>query len=753
MTVSDYIAFFLVSKGVKHIFGFQGSAMLKMLDSIEKTKSISYIQNYNEQASAFCAGAYARVTNNIGIALATSGPGATNLITGIADAFCDSVPVLFLTGQERISLIKTRGKARQNGFQDVDIVSMVKPVTKYAVLLDDPENIRYELEKAFYLATSGRKGPVLIDVPLDIQFMKVDENIIRPFYISSKETQDLSCLSEIVIKIKKAKRPLILAGGGVRSSGTENLLQDFCKKTNIPVVTTLNGRDVCTHALGFAGLYGNTVANLALLNADLLLVFGARMASQHTGKERQSYNVNGEIIRIDIDRYEFGHSFIKEDISIPCDLNSFFEKILPLIDHTEFKTWNEKISLWNKLYSDQLSNTRKDMNPIKVIRCVLEKIAQNAVVTVDVGENQMWVAQAFKSGKNTRFLSSSGFGSMGFSLPAAIGASFVSDQIIAFTGDGGLQMNLQELNTLSLLRRNVKCFVFNNGCLGLMRSIQKKFYNSRFYGNTSEVFSCPDLRKLASVYNIKFICVKTDGDLKKIDQVLCNDEPWLVEVKIDPEIRAMNRYDDPALRKKIFLDFDGTLINSQDRLYYLFKELCPSCNLSKEEYKAIKRSRVSQKKILKDKFGYTDGQIEIFKEKWMNKVEEKQRIENDFPFEGITSFLERISKKGELYLVTNRQKKDLVIYQLKKFGWVGFFKNVLVTEGKQSKTQLIRSVTDPLPYDVLIGDTGEDINCAKELNIFSIAVCWGTLSKKVLSDYKPNYIVERISDLDNCTIL
>ena len=204
---------------------------------------------------------------------------------------------------------------------------------------------------------------------------------------------------------------------------------------------------------------------------------------------------------------------------------------------------------------------------------------------------------------------------------------------------------------------------------------------------------------------------------------------------------------------KVFFDLDGTLINAQKRLYQLFKELCPECNLTEEEYNTLKRARISQKVLLKEKYNYNDSQIEIFHKIWMEKIEEKERIETDFPYVGTTILLKKLSQNHELYLVTNRQKKELVYCQIEKLGWKMFFKNLLITEGKESKANLIRSTTVPLHCNVLIGDTGEDIKCAKELNIHSIAVCWGTLSKKILSEYTPDFIVERMEDFDQCPFL
>lgn len=542
MTVADFIANFLVKKNVEHIFGFQGSAMLKMLDAIMATGKIKYIQNFNEQASAFCADAYARVKGNIGIAIATSGPGATNLITGIADAFCDSIPTLFITGQERLSVIRTRGKARQNGFQDIDIVSMVKPITKYAVLLDNPDDVQYELEKAFYIATAGRKGPVLIDVPIDIQFETVDETKLKHFSEVVNYKNDLSSFPAIVSAINCAKKPVILVGGGVRQAGAENLLNEFYNKTKIPVVATLNGLDACADMVGFAGLYGNTAANMALLNADLLLVLGSRLALQHIGKKKENYNKNAKIIHVDIDETEFNRTFLKENIIVSCDLKCFLQKLVSVSFDANYSSWLQQITSWQNIY------TKDNLYLKGLIKNIVEKADEEAVVTVDVGENQMWVAQSFSTNGKQRLLSSSGFGAMGFSLPAAVGASFATKQVISFMGDGGFQMNLQELNTLSLLQRNVKCFIFNNGCLGLMRSIQKKFYNSHFYGNTSKEFSCPDIAMLAKTYRINYFSIADDSDFHKLNEIFSDNRPCLVDIKIDISTAVLNRYDDKALQ-------------------------------------------------------------------------------------------------------------------------------------------------------------------------------------------------------------
>lgn len=754
MTVADYIAAFLVSKGVTHLFGFQGSAMLKMLDATQETGKIKYVQSFNEQASSFAANAYARLNNEIGVAMATSGPGAVNLIGGIADAFFDSVPLFVITGQDYLRSIDAKGRARQGGFQDMDIVSMVRPVTKYAVLLDDPQNVRYELEKAFYYATTGRMGSVLVDVPIDVQFAPVDETRLKGFTAEEAGKTDEIDFEAVIDLLEKSRRPVILIGGGIRTARACAELKDFADKTKIPVVATLNGIDAYDDITGFSGLYGNTAANLALLNADLILALGARFSVKQIGRTKNAYAPDAKVVHVEIDDSENDRTFMKETLSVKADVKAFLAGLNGRKISLTCGDWIKQVKEWRLCYADSACAEGFDLDPVRFVRAVVGAMPEKSAATADVGANQMWTAQAFRSEGGKRLLNSAGFGAMGFALPAGIGAFYATGKAATvLTGDGGFQMNLQELNTLSLLRPAVKVFVFNNSALGLMLDVQKRYYHNHFYGNNPQEFSCPDLKKLADTFNLKFLKITSAADFSKIAGVYEDNEPWLIDVRIDKDTRAANRYDDPALRRRIYLDFDGTLINSQGRLYRLFKELCPECDLTEDEYNAVKRSRVSQKALLKDKYGYTDEQVADFHRAWMDKVEEKERVETDFPCAGVTTFLEKLLKTNDLYLVTNRQKKDLVRFQIEKFGWTAFFKDLLVTEGKASKAELIRFAVTPMPCDVLIGDTGEDVKCARELGVHAVAVAWGILNKDVLSEYDPDFIAERIEDLDHCSFL
>lgn len=545
VTVAGYIAKFLKAKNVNHIFGFQGSAMLKMLDEIVGN-GIEYIQNFNEQASGFAADGYARVSGGIGAAIATSGPGAVNLIGGIANAYFDSVPVMFITGQDYLCNISANNGARQNGFQDMDIVSMVKTITKYAVLLDNPENVRYELEKAYYLATTGRKGSVLIDVPIDVQFREIDENNLPEFVPPSDVKYDYK-INEVIKLIENSKRPIMLVGGGVRGADAVKELREFVNKTQIPVVSTLNGLDVVENIVGFSGIFGNTAANLAILNADLLITLGTRFAQQHAGKKKELYYKNAKVIHVDIDKAEINRTFVKEDVSVVSDLKEFLMAVNEQKIKLEIEEWTDQVQTWKNLYKDTVIRSSKGVDPIKLVKEISKYANEKALFTADVGANQMWVAQGLRLKKNQRLLNSAGFGAMGYSLPSGIGASYLVPEVVSFMGDGGFQINLQELNTLAIRRNNVKCVIFNNNNLGLMRNLQKKFYNNHFYGNNEKEFTCPDLKKLADTFNLRYIKIENENDFIKLKDLFKNAEPCLIDVIVDKDTFPLNRYDDKVL--------------------------------------------------------------------------------------------------------------------------------------------------------------------------------------------------------------
>ena len=365
MTVADYIAKFLIRKNVKHLFGYQGRAVLQIIDSVVGTKEITYVQNFHEQASAFCACAYAAVRNDIGAAIATSGPGAVNLMGGIANAYCDSLPVLFITGQDYLERVTHNRDARINGFQDLNVVRIVRPVTKYATLIGNPKAIRYELEKAYHIATSGRKGPVLLDIPIDIQSMEISEEHLDGF-IPRKTTEDAFCAAGRCIReIKNAQKPVLLAGGGIRATGCTDAFKPFVGKTGIPVVATLNGIDVIDNAYGFSGLNGHPCCNKAVMEADLILALGVRFGQRQIGKSIKGYT-NAKIIRVEIDDSEIGRSFIKENLVIRADLKVFFDHINTYTFNTDFSDWHRQLTDWKAKSQNDVCHSAKKRIPSRL---------------------------------------------------------------------------------------------------------------------------------------------------------------------------------------------------------------------------------------------------------------------------------------------------------------------------------------------------------------------------------------------------
>lgn len=547
MNVAQYVARFLVEKNVRHIFGYQGGATLKLVDEMVATGEIEFIQNYHEQGSAFCADSYSRVTGNLGVALATSGPGATNLITGIVNANLDSIPTLFITGQDYKANITNNSGARQNGFQDLDIVSVVKPVSKYAALVADPARIRYELEKAFYHATEDRPGAVLLDIPIDIQFAEIDPDQLEGFLKDVPVVLPAFNPTEVIGAMKASSRPLILVGGGVRLSNTHGLVNEFARQTGIPVISTLNGLDVFEGNYGFAGLYGNTSANLAAQNADLMIVLGARLGQRQVGKMPEQYTT-ARIIHVDIDVTELQRVF-SDELAICSHLGDFLKRMiqeLSQVDLPSYSEWDKKIRSWVLKYNGNVHINEVGLDPVRVVEEMLPLLSADAILTNDVGQNQMWVSQGFRVRTGQRLLNSVGLGSMGFSLPAAIGAkiAYPDRQVVAFMGDGGLQINIQELMLVNLRQLGLKCVVFNNKTLGMIREVQIRYYKANYHGANPREFGCVDLRMLAKTYGLGYHLVENLRDIPALQAVFADNAPYIIEVPLDIDSKLTNRYDE-----------------------------------------------------------------------------------------------------------------------------------------------------------------------------------------------------------------
>jgi acetolactate synthase-1/2/3 large subunit len=554
MKLSDYVMDFLVENNVRHIFEVIGGAITHLVDSTYDRKDIACVVTHHEQAAAFAAEAYSRITSNIGVSMATSGPGATNLITGIGSAFFDSVPCLYITGQVNTYDYKFDREIRQVGFQETDIVSIVSPITKYAIMITEPDSIKYQLQKAVFIAKSGRKGPVLIDIPMNIQRAQINPEELPDFYHSKeyhdfkekiKNEEDQLKIQTIIDLIGQSDRPIVLIGGGIRIAGASNELFEFIQKTRIPVVTSLMGLDAFPHDnplfFGMIGAYGNRYSNLAVANSDLLIVLGSRLDNRQTGTRPDTFARSAKIIHIDIDETEL-NSKVKSFLTIKSDVKAFLSVINRNIKPDKkisLSVWYKWINLYKKNYPSYTipENEDRSINPNFFMNYLSQLVDNDAIICLDVGQHQMWAAQSFEIKKDQRMIISGGMGSMGFGLPAAVGASIAAPgkQIIAIIGDGGFQMNIQELQTIVRNKLPIKIFLINNKSLGMVRQFQELYFNKHFL-STLVGYDCPDFVKVVNAYGIRSESVSTIKELnEKISTLLKDPSPDFIEVIIPME--------------------------------------------------------------------------------------------------------------------------------------------------------------------------------------------------------------------------
>lgn len=551
MKVSDFVVDFLKKQKVDHIFEFPGGATTHILDSLFKLQDVLCVTLHHEQAAAFAADAYGRMTGNLGVAMATSGPGATNLITGIASSFFESSPCLFITGQVNTYEFKYEKKIRQLGFQETDIVNIVKPIVKDAILADKVEDIRYILERAVFIAQSGRPGPVLVDIPMNIQRMDIQPESLRSFINSSEHNKlkeevlsyDSGYEEAVIQEINRAKRPIVLAGHGIIISHAESKLKDFILKTKIPVVTSLMGLGAVSglkdFSIGMIGTYGNRYANLSLANADLIIGIGTRFDIRQIGNDVSLFARAARIIHVDIDPNEIGNR-VKPDLGIFSDAGTFLENMNTSMKELEFKEnpdWQNSIKKYrDKFFLENRGEPDKPA-PNDYLALLSEFAEEGDIFCVDVGQHQMWAGQSLDFKKGQHFLTSGGLGSMGFSLPAAIGCCMAAPtkRVINITGDGGMQMNIQELQTVVRNNLPIKTIVMNNGCLGMVRQFQDFYFDGRRQ-STYKGYSCPDFVSIAKAYGIGAYKVENLEEAKSCyDRALKTEGPVLIEIILSHE--------------------------------------------------------------------------------------------------------------------------------------------------------------------------------------------------------------------------
>ena len=551
MKLSDYVVSYLQSQGISHGYFMIGGAIGHLADSCARNGFLLYTLHH-EQSAAFAAEGQAAITRKPGVAMATSGPGATNLVTGIGSAYFSSQPIVFITGQVNTFESNLDGKRRQVGFQETDIVSIVKCITKYAKQVTDPSAIVYEMEKALFTAKSGRMGPVLLDIPFNVQSAEIDPAAQRHFLGSpehakmcEKPLPGKAALDKIVSLLSSSKRPIVLLGHGAKLSGAEGKVRKFMGQANVPVVATLMGTDVVENEdplyFGFIGTYADRHSNLAVANSDLVIVLGARLDSRQVGVQAAKFAPGAKIVHVDIDQNELGAA-VKEEVSVVSDVGDFLDSLLPLLpsappNRAEWLGFLDSLKSRYHEVRQAAESHGAGISPKLAISELCRVSKEGDVVSVDVGSHQMWFAQSWKAKKGQLVLTNGGMGPMGCSVPTAIGIS-TSDgmrPVFVVVGDGSLQVNIQELQALARHNIPVKIMVINNRALGMLTQFQSENFEGRLIGSV-EGYDAPDFVKVAHAYGIAADRAEaTDGLRAKVEWLASQKGPALLDVRTPRE--------------------------------------------------------------------------------------------------------------------------------------------------------------------------------------------------------------------------
>jgi len=597
--VTDYLVKRLVEYGVNDVFMISGGGAMHLNDSIGRSKDINYFCNHHEQASAISAEGYARTSGRLAVVIVTSGPGGTNTLTGLIGQWLDSVPVLYISGQIKhetsIESCPELG-LRQLGDQEINIIDIVKPVTKFAAMIKDTKNIKKYLEKAIYLATSGRPGPVWLDIPMNIQGAMIDEKSLS-CYDSSKDRIKFNKdnvnnkIAQSFIELKKSKRPVFIAGHGIRIGKAEKILSEVIEKLKIPVLTTFNGFDLISsdHPLfiGRIGTIGSRAGNFALQNSDLIISVGSRNNIRQVSYNWKGYGREAKKIFIDIDEAELNKPTVKPDIAIVCDSKHFLEELYSLVkdenlpDFTWWVDWCLKRKIKYPVFIDEFKEPDKPVNPYYFISRLTEIMDQDELLVAGNGTACVVLFQVGKVKKGQRIFWNSGCASMGYALPAAIGASIASStkKVICLTGEGSLAMNIQEFQTLVHYKIPVKIFVLNNKGYISIKQTQEAYFGGNLVGcNEESGVSFPDIIKLSSAYGINSDIIDRHSNMeKKIKHILSEKGPLVCDVRLRDDYKFIPKL---SSEKKL----DGRIISKplEDMYPFLPREEFKSNMLIKE---------------------------------------------------------------------------------------------------------------------------------------------------------------------------
>jgi acetolactate synthase-1/2/3 large subunit len=527
----------LKKEGVKHLFGYPGGTVLPIYDVLFKEKAVKHILTRHEQGAAHAADGYARTTGKVGVCMATSGPGATNLTTGIATAYMDSIPMVAITGQVATPLIG------RDSFQEADVTGITQPITKHNYLVKEAKDIPKVIKEAFHIASTGRPGPVVIDIAKDAQVKKLKfkypEKVDLPGYRPTLKGHPRQ-IKAAAKMISLAKKPVIYAGGGVISSGAAKELKEFAIKLNIPVTTTMMGLGAFPedHALSLQmlGMHGTAYANYAVQECDLLIAIGARFDDRVTG-HLPSFAPKAKHIHIDIDPAEIGKN-VRADVPIVGDVKQTLKDLIPKIEveQKRHEAWLRQVEEWKKKYP-MTYKKNKLLKPQYIVEMIHEVTKGEALICTEVGQNQMWAAQYYKFSKPRTWASSGGLGTMGYGFPASIGAQIGNPDAIVFdiAGDGSIQMNIQELATAVIHKLPIKIAVLNNCFLGMVRQWQELLYEKRY--SSTNLCNNPDLVKVAEAFGAAAMRITKPEEVKKALQkaLKINDRPVLLDFHVHKE--------------------------------------------------------------------------------------------------------------------------------------------------------------------------------------------------------------------------
>jgi len=574
MKVSDYIFSELSALGIKDVFTVSGGAAMHLLDSLGANTEINYVSTHHEQAAAMAAEGNARLTGKPGAALVTSGPGGTNALTGVCGAWIDSIPVIFLSGQVTSNTLIEGTGLRQFGIQESDIVSIVKSVTKYAVTIKDAEQVKFHLQKAIHLATTGRPGPVWLDIPLDVQsklicpdecatFEREEQNIVEKNLLKKQ-------VGECISLLKKSERPVLISGYGIRLSNGESEFLQLVEKLGIPVISSWTSSDLISSShelsIGRSGIFGDRAGNFTVQNSDLLLSIGSRLSVPQVGYNFPLFAREAKKIIVDIDSAELKKLSLKPDLPIQADAKEFMVELLNQLKEVkpfEISSWLQRCQDWKQKYPVVLPKYKESKNSVNsfyFIQVLSEKLDEKAVIVTDMGTSFTCTMQTFKTKLGQRLSTSSGHASMGFGLPGAIGACIGNNRkdTICISGDGGLQMNIQELQTIVHYNLPIKLFVLNNNGYLTIKATQQNHFG-RFVGaEESSGVTCPDIIKIATAYGLPNIRIAHTEELNsKIDSVLKAPGPMVCEIIMEenqpliPRVSSLKKPDGTIISKPI----------------------------------------------------------------------------------------------------------------------------------------------------------------------------------------------------------